>query len=76
VSIDERADELGVDEGTVRRYGAVVEADLESTRANDRFRDGFRELLTDSDIEGPLASEAREDGLEEATEDMETDVAF
>ncbi|MEF8780104.1 MAG: conditioned medium-induced protein 4 [Haloferacaceae archaeon] len=71
-----RAEELDATAATVRRYSAVVEADLESTRANDRFRDEFRELLTDADIEGPLAQEAREDGLKEATEDIETDVSF
>jgi len=47
--------------------------DLTSTRANDRFRDEFRDLLTDADIEGSHAETARNDGLEEATKDMETD---
>jgi hypothetical protein len=42
----------------------------------DRFRDAFRDLLTDADIEGSLASDAREDGLREATEDIETDVSL
>lgn len=72
----DRADELGADVGAVRHYSAVVEAELESTRANNRFRDEFRELLTDADIEGPLAQDAHEDGLKEATEDIETDVSF
>ncbi|MDR5671954.1 putative transcriptional regulator, contains HTHdomain [Halalkaliarchaeum sp. AArc-CO] len=76
VSMAERVETLDADEETVRRYSAVVDAELESTRANDRFRDEFRELLTDADIEGPLAQDAHEDGLEEATEDIETDVSF
>lgn len=76
VPIAERADSLDADPATVRRYSRVVAADLASTRANDRFRDGFRALFTDAEIEGPLARDAREDGLAEATEDMETDVSF
>ncbi|AUX08013.1 hypothetical protein AArcSl_0360 [Halalkaliarchaeum desulfuricum] len=74
--IETRIETLDADEETVRRYSAVVDADMESTRANDRFRDEFRGLLTDADIEGPLAQDAHEDGLEEATEDIETDVSF
>lgn len=82
VASDERADRLAaetgqeVDPGVVSRYARVVNADLASTRANDRFRDEFAEVLSDADLEGQLASDAREDGLAEATEDMETDVDF
>lgn len=74
--MDERIAELDADEASVRQYSQVVEAELESTRANDRFCDEFRELLTDAEIEGPLAQDTHEDGLEEATEDIETDVSF
>ncbi|MFB6194130.1 MAG: conditioned medium-induced protein 4 [Halobaculum sp.] len=76
VPLADCAERLGVDEATVAEYAAVVETDLASTRANDRFRDGFAELLSDADLEERLASDAREDGLEEATEDMETNVSF
>lgn len=76
VPLDERAERLGSDEATVAHYAEVVEADIESTRANDRFRDEFGELLADADLEGGLTAEAHEDGLREATEDMETDVSF
>jgi len=76
VPVAERGDRLDADHDTVRRYSRVVAADLASTRANDRFRDEFRALFTDAEIEGPLARDAREDGLAEATEDMETDVSF
>jgi hypothetical protein len=54
----------------------VVAAEREATRANHRFRDAFAELLTDADLSGRLASDSREDGLREATEDIETDVSF
>lgn len=76
LGVDEMAERLETDPDTVRDYLPVVEADLESTRANDRFRDGFAELLTDSELEDQMARDTREDGLEEATEDIETDVSF
>lgn len=75
-SIVECAEELGATPDRVARYAAVARTDIASTRANDRFRDAFRDLLTDADIEGSLASDAREDGLKEATEDIETDVSL
>jgi hypothetical protein len=75
-SIVECAEELDAAPDTVARYAAVARTDIASTRANDRFRDAFRDLLTDADIEGSLASDAREDGLREATEDIETDVSL
>jgi len=76
VPLDQRADRLDVTTETARHYSRVVAADLRSTRANNRFRDEFAELLTDSDLTGQLARDAREDGLREATEDIETDVSF
>jgi len=75
-SIVECVEELDAQPDTVARYAAVARTDIASTRANDRFRDAFRDLLTDADIEGSLASDAREDGLREATEDIETDVSL
>lgn len=75
-SDEDLADDLDVDPESVTRYRRVAEADLAATRANDRYRDEFEALLTDADIAGPLASDAREDGLEDATEDIETDVSF
>lgn len=65
-----------VDPETVRRYRRVVEADLASRRVNHRYRDAFSDLLTDADLSTRLATDARRDGLEEATEDIETDVSL
>ena len=75
-SLEIRAERLGSDADTVAHYSEVVAADLRSTRANGRFRDAFAELLTDADLTDQLAADAREDGLREATEDLETDVSF
>jgi len=75
-SIVECADALDADPDAVARYARVARVDVTSTRANDRFRDELRDLLTDAEIEGSHAADAREDGLEEATEDIETDVSL
>jgi hypothetical protein len=75
-SIPECAEALDADPDVVAKHARVARVDLTSTRANDRFRDEFRDLLTDAEIEGSHAETAREDGLEEATEDMETDVSL
>jgi len=76
VPLSERADRLDITEETARHYSKIATADLKSTRANNRFRDEFAELLTDSDLTGQLARDARKDGLKDATEDIETDVSF
>lgn len=55
---------------------AVEASRARATRANDRFRDAFAELLTDDDLSTRLASDSREDGLREATEDIETNVSL
>lgn len=70
------AEAFDADHAEVQRYRDVVEADLASTRANGRFRDEFAELLTDADLSTRHARDAREDGLRDATEDLETDVSF
>ncbi|WP_281194982.1 hypothetical protein [Halorubrum sp. F4] len=75
-SVEAAAAKLDVDPEVVREFVPVARADLASTRVNDRFRDEFRDLLTDADIEESLATDAREDGLREATEDIETDVSL
>ena len=75
-SIPDCAEALDADPDIVANYARVARVDLTATRANDRFRDEFRDLLTDAEIEGSHAETAREDGLEAATEDIETDVSL
>ncbi|MFC4249676.1 conditioned medium-induced protein 4 [Natribaculum luteum] len=70
------AAEYGVDEGTIRRYRRVAAAKDESRAANDRYRDEFDSILADADLSTQIAKDVREDGLEDATEGMETDVSF
>ncbi len=75
-SVTECAEALDLDVDVVNHYADVIRADLEATRANDRFHDEFAELLTDTDLSVQHVMDAHEDGLREATEDIETDVSF
>lgn len=70
------ASELDTNEATIERAIRVIEAQDEARTVNDRFRDEFEEIVTDGDLSSQLARDAREDGLEEATEGMETDVSM
>ncbi|WP_254545519.1 conditioned medium-induced protein 4 [Halomarina pelagica] len=74
-TVAEIAEELDVSEETVREYRTVAETRIEMRSVNDRFRSEFEELLTDADLAGHT-EEVQEDGLEEATDGMETDVSF
>ena len=70
------ADEYDVTEAQIQRYRRVAEAQDESRAANDRYRDEFDSVLADADIASRMTTDVREDGLEDATEGMETDVEF
>jgi|AntRauTorcE11898_2_1112593.scaffolds.fasta_scaffold00356_6 hypothetical protein len=72
VPLEERVDRLDADAETVEHYSQIVEADLRSTRANDRFTDQFADLLTDADLRESHTGDAHATGLEEAAEDIET----
>ncbi|MFD1565296.1 conditioned medium-induced protein 4 [Haloarchaeobius amylolyticus] len=70
------ADEYDVSEAQIRRARRVAEAQTQSRTANDRYRDEFDSILADADITERMTTDVREDGLEDATEGMETDVDF
>jgi hypothetical protein len=72
VPLAERAERLDADAETVDHASRVAHAELRSTRANHRFVDEFAELLTDTELSDSHAATARESGLEEAAEDIET----
>lgn len=67
---------LDVDPGTVARARRVHEARREAQLVSHRFRTEFEEVLTDADIAVQFTPDAREDGLAEAAEDIETEVEF
>jgi hypothetical protein len=64
------------DPAALERARVVAAAEIEIRRAGGRFRDEFAALLSDADLGDRLAESAREDGLREATADLETDVSF
>lgn len=67
---------LAVDVAAIEAALPAARADVASARVNDRFRDEFRALFTDADLSESHAKTAREDGLAEATADLETDVSL
>ncbi|MFC7176641.1 helix-turn-helix domain-containing protein [Halosegnis marinus] len=73
-TVAEAADELGVSESTVRKYRRVVTARNEARRVSERFRSEFEDAL--GVISEDFTTEATEDGLEDATDGMETNVSF
>jgi hypothetical protein len=74
--VEECVDRVDADPDDVRRSYRVTESELAAARASYRFRDEFADLLTDEGLSTRLASDARRDGLREATEDLETDVSL
>jgi hypothetical protein len=73
---DALAREFGVDAGTVERGRRALAARREARRVNDRFRDAFDDVLGDEALSTRLTDGTKEHGLEEAAEDIETDVKF
>jgi hypothetical protein len=67
---------VDADPEAVRRAYRIVESETAAARASHRFRDEFADLLADDDLSSRFASDARRDGLKEATEDLETDVSL
>ncbi|TYL39658.1 conditioned medium-induced protein 4 [Natronococcus pandeyae] len=70
------ATEYDVTEAQISRYRRIAAAQDESRAANDRYRDEFDSILADAALSERMATDVREDGLEDATEGMETDVEF
>ncbi|MFC7081967.1 conditioned medium-induced protein 4 [Halorussus caseinilyticus] len=75
-SAAECADELDVSESTVRRYRRVVETQQERRTVNDQFRNEFENVLQDRELSDRMTEGVQEDGLDDATEGMETNVSF
>ncbi|MCU4972347.1 conditioned medium-induced protein 4 [Halobacteria archaeon AArc-m2/3/4] len=70
------AEEYDVSAEQIRRYRRVAAAKDESRAANDRYRGEFDSILAEAELSERMASDVREDGLEDATEGMETDVSL
>ena len=74
--LDTCLDRVDADAELVERAYHVAVSETAAARTNHRFPDAFSELLTDDDISTRLATDARRDGLRDATEDIETDVSL
>ncbi len=73
-SVADAAAELGVSESTVRRYRHVVAAQDAARGVSERFRSEFEDAV--GEIGDRMTADAKEDGLEDATDGMETNVSF
>lgn len=76
VSDAEIAATVGADPEQVTRARRVRETERRARRVSHRFQTEFEEVLTDADVAAQFTAEMQEDGLEEAAEDIETDVEF
>jgi hypothetical protein len=74
--VDAVAEDLEVDPADLRRAKRFLRARDRARRTSYRYQTAFEERLTDADISEQLAAGAREDGLGEAAEDIETDLDF
>lgn len=70
------ADALDADPDRVSRARQVVAARREARLVSHRFRMEFEEILADADIAVQFTADPQDDGLQEAAEDIETDVEF
>jgi len=75
-SVREAASAADASVDAVAHAVQVLEARRESRQVSQRFRTEFEEILTDADIAVRLTADVRDDGLEEAAEDIETDTDF
>ena len=75
-SVSALATEYEAAEQAVRRQLAATRAASRMRQASHRFRDQWDELLGDGDVADHMPDDVTEDGLREATEDIEVDTAF
>jgi hypothetical protein len=64
------------DESTVERAVSVAAAQNEARRVSHRFQSAFEDVLTDAGLADQLTASIQEDGLDEAAEDIETDLSM
>lgn len=74
--VAELAAEVDAPEDAVRAQLDAARATERMRRASHRFRDQFDELLGDADVVDHMPDDVTEDGLREATEDMEIETGF
>lgn len=76
VPIADCATELDASEATVRRYRRVIEAKDEARAVNQQYINEFENILQDRRISERMTRDIQQDGLDDATDGMETNVSF
>lgn len=71
-SVAELAAEFDIDESWTDHYRRVVAAQDAARRVSHRFQSEFEDVLTDAGLSTQHAAALREDGLDEATEDIDS----
>jgi hypothetical protein len=75
-SLEEIAENVGTTESRLERRKRVAEVEEERRLVGDRFRLEFDRLLGEEAFTGRLTEGVSEDGLEDATEGIDTNVSF
>ncbi len=76
VSAADLVSETDADEDAIRAQLEAARATGRMRQSSHRFRDQFDELLGDADVADHMPDDLTEDGLREATEDMEIETGF
>ncbi|MHC3379252.1 conditioned medium-induced protein 4 [Haloarcula sp. H-GB5] len=71
-SVAELAAEFDIDEYWAAHYRRVVAAQDAARRVSHRFQSEFEDVLTDAGLSTQHAASLRDDGLDEATEDIDS----
>jgi len=66
------ADRFDIDEESAAHYRRVVEAQTAATAVSQRFQSAFEDALGDAGLSTRLTASLQEDGLDEATEDIDS----
>jgi hypothetical protein len=75
-SLEEIAENVGATESALERRKRIADVEEERRLVGDRFRIEFERLLGEEALTGHLTEGITEDGLEDATEGIETNVSF
>lgn len=70
------AGELDTDEETVGHFRHVAAAQNAARRTSHRFPSAFEDALTETNLSVQLTADVQDDGLSDATDDMESNVSF
>ncbi|MFB6307887.1 MAG: conditioned medium-induced protein 4 [Haloarculaceae archaeon] len=69
-------EEFDLDEDTAHHYYRIAATQARARTVSHRFRSELEDALADAALASRMTDAVKEDGLEEATEDMETDVSL